>query len=133
MNPRYERVALRARHRCEYCYAPEIIFNFPFEVEHITPVSRHGIDAEYNWALACRSCNLYKSSHTAGIDPREQKENRLFHPRKDRWIEHFTENAENGEIEGITATGRATVVRLQMNSPTQVAARKQWMLLGLFP
>ena len=35
MSPRYALVAARAKHRCEYCHAPEAIFNFPFEVEHI--------------------------------------------------------------------------------------------------
>jgi hypothetical protein len=35
MNPRYVQVALRAEHRCEYCHAPEVVFNFPFEVEHV--------------------------------------------------------------------------------------------------
>ena len=39
MNPRYAPVAERAGHRCEYCRAPEAIFNFPFEVEHIVPTS----------------------------------------------------------------------------------------------
>ena len=32
------------------------------EVEHIVPVARGGEDTITNWALACRSCNLYKSS-----------------------------------------------------------------------
>ena len=44
MNPRYAQVALRAGHCCEYCHAPETVFNLPFEVEHIIPVSREGID-----------------------------------------------------------------------------------------
>ena len=48
MNPRYAQVALRAGHRCESCRAPEVVFNFPFEVEHIIPVSRGGLDTEFN-------------------------------------------------------------------------------------
>lgn len=28
MNPRYPAVAQRAAHRCEYCLAPEAVFNF---------------------------------------------------------------------------------------------------------
>lgn len=64
MNPRYGQVAFRAEHRCEYCHAPEAVFNFPFEVEHITPVA---------------------------------------------------------------------VTRLQMNHETQLAARRQWLRLDLFP
>jgi hypothetical protein len=35
MNPKYAFVALRAGHRCEYCHAPEVVFNSLFEVEHI--------------------------------------------------------------------------------------------------
>jgi len=35
MNSFYTLVADRAAHRCEYCHAPELVFNFPFEVEHI--------------------------------------------------------------------------------------------------
>ena len=38
MNPLYAPVAARAAHRCEYCRAPEVIFNFRFEVEHIIPL-----------------------------------------------------------------------------------------------
>lgn len=33
MNPQYAAVAERALHRCEYCHAPEVIFNFAFEDE----------------------------------------------------------------------------------------------------
>ncbi len=133
MNPRYAQVASRAGYRCEYCRVPEAVFNFSFEVEHIVPVSREGADAEANWALACRSCNLRKASHTNGADPRSQAVARLFHPREDRWEEHFRVDAESGEIKGSTAIGRATVARLEMNSEAQLEARRQWMRLDLFP
>ncbi len=62
MNPLYTRIADRAAHHCEYCHAPELVFNFPFEVEHIIPISRGEADAESNLALACRSCNLRKGT-----------------------------------------------------------------------
>lgn len=133
MNPRYAEVALRAGHRCEYCRAPEAVFNLPFEVEHVTPVSRGGPDAEANWALACRSCNLHKASHVSGIDPESGTEVRLFAPRVDRWEEHLRLAADTGRLEGVTPIGRATAERLQMNSEAQVAARRQWVRLGLFP
>jgi len=59
MNPFYTLVADRAAHQCEYCHAPELVLNFPFEVEHIIPVSLSGDDTESNLALACCcSCNL---------------------------------------------------------------------------
>ena len=67
MNPFYLVIAGRANHRCEYCQAPELIFNFPFEVEHIIPLSRQGSNGNDNLALACRSCNLRKGNRVAGI------------------------------------------------------------------
>jgi hypothetical protein len=133
MNPRYAQVAPRAGHRCEYCHAPEAVFNLSFEVEHIVPVSRGGDDAAANWALACRACNLFKATHIHGRDPESQTVVRLFHPREDQWEEHFRVASESGEIEGLTPIGWATVERLGMNRAAQVAARQQWMRLGLFP
>lgn len=133
MNPHYPLVSQRAGHRCEYCRAPEVIFNFPFEAEHIVPGSREGLDADSNLALACRSCNLRKSDHETGTDDVTGAVVPLFNPRRDVWDEHFQVNRETSVIVGLTPTGRATVARLQMNSPSQLTARKQWMQLGLFP
>ena len=133
MNPRYARVADRAAHRCEYCHAPEVIFNFPFEVEHIIPPGQAGFDTDGNWALACRSCNLFKSDGIEGTDPGTGMSAPLFHPRHDAWDQHFAPFIDEGTIIGQTPSGRATVQLLRMNSPTQIFARTQWSRLGLFP
>jgi hypothetical protein len=133
MNPHYTPVAERAAHRCEYCRAPEAIFNYPFEVEHVVPTSREGMDDLINLALACRSCNLFKSDHVSGEDELTECTVPLFHPRKDRWEEHFKVDKKTGAIQGLTPVGRATVARLQINSALQMEARRQWMRLGLFP
>ena len=132
MNPNYPFVAARARHICEYCRAPEVVFNFPFEVEHIFPLARGGDhSAAENLALSCRSCNLYKSDFVTGLDEEKQTETRLFHPRRDLWQEHFWLNAETGEMRGLTDIGRATIMRLRINSRSQTTARRQWARLGL--
>ncbi len=133
MTSRYPTVSQRAGHRCEYCHAPEAIFNFAFEVEHIIPVAAHGSDEDSNLALACRACNLYKTSHLTAIDEVSQTEVALFHPRRDRWEDHFAVDPETCAIEGLTPVGRATVDRLRMNAPLQLEARRQWKRLGLFP
>jgi hypothetical protein len=133
MNPHHTQVALRAGHRCEYCHAPEAVFNLPLEVEHIVPVARGGEDSIANWALACRSCNLHKSAHVSGNDPEGDAVVRLFHPREDQWEDHFQVALESGRIVGRSPIGRATVVRLEINSAAQVVARQQWLRLGLFP
>jgi hypothetical protein len=58
----------------------------------------------------------------------------LFHPRRDRWEDHFRFDRETGEMHGRTSTGRATVTRLKINSAfLQLRARRQWTRLGLYP
>jgi len=133
MNPHYEFVATRAGHRCEYCRAPEAVFNFPFEVEHIIPTARHGADVERNWALACRACNVRKGAYLQYRDPVTQASVPLYHPRRDFWGTHFRVVVDSGAIEGLTAVGRATVALLKMNNPTQKVARQYWMHLDMFP
>lgn len=133
MNPRYPAVSARAGHRCEYCHAPEAVFNFPFEVEHITPPSRGGQDADENLALACRSCNIFKTDRVESSDPKTDDTVGLFHPRRDAWDDHFSVDVEAGAIDGRTAVGRATVTLLRMNATAQTTARLQWMRLELFP
>ena len=133
MNPRYPAVARRGSHRCEYCRAPEAIFNFPFEVEHVVPSSRGGTDDESNLALTCRSCNIHKSNHLTGPDDVTGTEAELFNPRTDRWAEHLELDVDRGEIRGLTACGRATVARLHMNDPVQIMARLLWIQLRLYP
>jgi hypothetical protein len=133
VNRLYPQVAERAGERCEYCRAPEQVFNFAFEVEHILPRAAGGDDALENLALANESCNLYKSDATTGWDEEETREVALFHPRRDQWPEHFLFQIETGELHGKTAVGRATIARLKVNSAFQVRARRHWALLRLYP
>lgn len=115
MNPDYPAIAERANHRCEYCKAPEIVFNFPFGVEHIIPISRQGATDAANPALACRSCNLRKGTRVSGTIPDCNPEVRFFHPGKDQWGEHFQVSIESGKIAGMTSVGKVTVEYLEMN------------------
>jgi hypothetical protein len=131
MNPHYPVVSSRARHICEYCHAPEIVFNLPFEVEHIMPQAQGGETMEENLALSCRSCNLYKSDYVSAVDELTEQEVALFNPRRDFWRDHFAFVEGIGEIRGLSATGRATIARLRINSLAQVEARRQWLQLGL--
>ena len=133
MNPFYPAVSKRAKHRCEYCRAPESIFNFPFEVEHIIPTSLGGKNLETNIALACRSCNQFKGVYIEYPDPGTDLRIRLFNPRQDEWQTHFVFDLVTTEIVGRTAIGRATIACLKMNNGLQLKARKKWGRLGLFP
>ena len=119
MNPHYPAVASRAGHRCEYCRAPEAVFNFPFEVEHIVPIAREGADVDDNRALACRACNVRKGAEVEDVDPVNQGSVRLSNPRSDRWPDHFGVDRGEGVIEGRTPIGRASIKRLRMNTAVQ--------------
>jgi HNH endonuclease len=133
MNPLYFLVAERAHHRCEYCHAPESIFNVVLEVEHIIPIATGGTNDEENLALACRSCNGFKSSRSSYLDPESGLAERFYHPRQDRWEEHFSVESRSSEILALTSIGRVTTLGLKMNSRAQLTARQFWIQLGLFP
>lgn len=133
MNPRHPQIAERAAYRCEYCHAPEVVSNFSFEIEHVVPSVHAGTDEETNLALSCRSCNAHKAVRISALDPHNGAVVRLFHPRMDMWEQHFDVDIETALVAGLTPIGRATVVCLDMNSPAQCAARRQWMRLDLFP
>ena len=123
----YQAVATRARHRCEYCRAPEEVFNQEFEVDHVVPQASGGSDDFANLALACRSCNLRKGTAQRARDPETGQIVPLFNPRTDDWGEHFAVDLDSFSIEGLTAEGRASVRRLGLNRKVQVDARWLWI------
>jgi hypothetical protein len=133
VNSHYQLVARRAGHRCEYCRAPEVAFNFAFEVEHVVASARGGNDEVDNLALACRACNVRKGDALTGIDPATGSEVSLFNPRTDRWSDHFRFDPDSHELLGLTPAGRAALARLDMNHPLQIAARDVWVRLRLYP
>jgi hypothetical protein len=76
-------------------------------VEHVVAKQHGGSDDIDNLALACHRCNLQKGPNLTGIDPVTAAVAPLFHPRRDRWADHFRMRAVR--IEGVSARGRATV------------------------
>ena len=62
-----ETVELRAGHRCEYCLAPQPVTGIRYHLEHVFPQSLGGTDDLENLALACPTCNYYKSNHLLAI------------------------------------------------------------------
>ncbi len=123
----YATVAARARHRCEYCLAPEAFFNLEFEVDHIIPAAREGTDEFDNLALACRSCNLRKTFAVGAVDPVTGAVSPLFDPRRQAWLDHFQLLLPEARIDGRTPIGRATAQRLGMNRPRATRARRLWL------
>jgi hypothetical protein len=117
----------RAEQRCEYCRLPQSVLPLPFQIDHIVAEQHGGQSEEDNLAFACPSCNRYKGPNIAGRDSETGELVRLFHPRTDRWSEHF-ESAGGGSIVARSAAGRVTLQVLRMNAPDRVSLRKQLAL-----
>lgn len=116
------RVRNRAGNACEYCglrqeYSPLA----SLQIEHVIPRKHGGDDDPENLALACVDCNLAKGSNLAGLDPVSGQTTELFHPRRQRWEEHF--EWQGVRLVGKTAVGRTTIVVLRINSEEQVQLR----------
>jgi hypothetical protein len=102
-------------------------------VDHITPISKGGATTLSNLWLACYRCNEFKASQTEARDPVTDKSVPLFNPRTQVWSEHFAWSPDGTHVTGLTATGRATVIALQINDELRVAARRRWVNVGWHP
>jgi hypothetical protein len=115
-------VARRAGHRCEYCLIHEDDAGFPHQIDHVVSRKHGGASTFDNLAYACIVCNRYKGSDVASINPKTGEAVPLFHPRHDRWTDHFRLDADF--IEPLTGTGSATVRLLRLNAPARLAERR---------
>jgi len=110
-----KRVIERARGCCEYCRSQLDYATQSFSVEHIAPRTRGGKTELDNLAFACQGCNGHKYTKTAGYDSVSNQFAPLYHPRQQKWRNHFRWNNDFSLIVGVTPTGRATVDTLQLN------------------
>ncbi|MBW4688059.1 MAG: HNH endonuclease [Komarekiella atlantica HA4396-MV6] len=131
-------VRKRAEYLCEYCHSPEYLSPDRFTIDHIMPQSLGGSDELDNLALACHRCNERHYNFTVGTDPKTQKQVPLFHPRQQKWSEHFIWTKDGIKIVGTTSTGRATSHRFDFNDerrdePSIQIARRFWVEAGWHP
>lgn len=118
-------VRQRAGRRCEYCRLPDSVVHGVFQVDHIISRQHGGSDELDNMAWCCSRCNGYKGPNLSSIDPVTGEVVSLFHPRQQRWKEHF--QLQGSLLVGLTPAGRATVRLLAMNDSHRVPLR-QWLL-----
>lgn len=115
-------VRQRADHRCEYCQIHQDDSPLAaLHIEHIRPRKHGGGDDHSNLCLACIDCNLHKGSNLTGIDPDSDAMTPLFHPREQKWEDHFPWDGIH--IAGRTDIGRTTIRVLCMNSDEQLELR----------
>ena len=118
----------RAKDCCEYCLIPESSSFATHEIDHIVAEKHGGDTSAANLALSCTLCNRRKGSDLASVDPQTDEAEMLFHPRKQRWSDHF--RFEGARIEPLTATGRATARLLGLNADARLAERAALMASG---
>jgi hypothetical protein len=119
-----ERVRARAGRCCEYCCSQDAFSPQSFSAEHVVPRSRGGATSLENLAWSCQGCNAHKYSKLEGWDAATGCKARLFHPRVDRWIDHFVWSEDTTLVIGTTPTGRATVEELKLNREAVVNLRR---------
>ncbi len=125
-------VARRAGHRCEYCLIREEDTGFPHQVDHIISRKHGGSSAADNLALAYIVCNRHKGGDVASIDVDTGEVVPLFHPRRDRWADHFRISGEH--IEPLTTkVGRVTIGLLRLNAAERLSERRLLQTLGDYP
>lgn len=120
-------VAEAFHQRCAYCQTAQELYPGDLEIEHIRPRAAGGLNAEQNLCLCCTHCNRRKGARMRAADPLSGRTVALFHPRKQRWQEHFTWSSDGTRIRGLTPTGRATVAALELNYIRLVNARRRWV------
>src|SRR5262245_58806345 len=108
------KISAQARHRCGYCLTAEAIVGTPMELDHLIPKALGGLTEEDNLWLACSLCNDHKARRIAFRDPLTGELVPFFNPRHQVWNEHFQWTTDGTRIVGLTPTGRATVVALQL-------------------
>lgn len=123
----------RAQGCCEYCWCQVDFATQSFSVEHIVAVNHGGTNTLDNLALACQGCNNHKYTKREKPDPIDGTVVPLYHPRQQKWHDHFQWSEDFALIIGITATGRATVEALKMNRPGVVNLRRVLYAQGEHP
>jgi hypothetical protein len=123
----------RAYGCCEYCLCQADFATQSFSVEHIVPVSQGGSNSLDNLALACQGCNSHKHAKSKVPDPIDGELVNLYHPRRQKWTDHFRWSEDYTLIIGLTPVGRATVESLKLNRPNLVNLRRVLFALGEHP
>jgi len=124
-------VTQRASESCEYCLIHQDVSIYSHEVDHIIALKHEGKTRADNLALSCLSCNRYKGSDLATIDPVNDEIVPLFNPRRQVWEDHFVLN--DARIEGITQIGRATARLLKLNALNRIVERQVLIDQGRYP
>ena len=117
----------------EHCHSLTEVTGAHPVLDHIVPRAAGGATEFENLCLCCHACNEFKGAQVESPDPVTGQVVPLFHPRRQRWNDHFRWSVDGTKIVGITPVGRATERALNMNHPLIVEARRRWVAVGWHP
>ena len=123
----------RAHRCCEYCRSQMRYATQTFSIEHLFPEQLGGKTTLDNLALSCQGCNNHKFTKTTAVDPVSREIVPLYHPRKQRWHDHFAWTQNFTVVLGLTPTGRATVQALHLNREGLLNIRQLLFEKGVHP
>ena len=119
----------RAGRCCEYCLVPNSAVFASHEIDHIIAQKHGGATETDNLALSCTLCNKHKGSDLGSLDPDTGELVPLFHPRQDRWTDHF--QLDGARFEPLSAKARVTIKLLHLNHPDRITERVLLLEAGL--
>ena len=127
-------VTARAGSLCEYCLLHEDDTFFGCEVDHIISEKHAGQTTEANLAYACFVCNRNKGSDIGSLIPGSADLIRFYHPRLDRWHEHFRLATSDGiTIVALSEIGEATARIFGFNTDERLLERQALQVSGRYP
>jgi hypothetical protein len=121
----------RANGCCEYCLIPDTFVLAMHQIDHIISEKHSGTTEANNLALSCALCNKHKGSDLASIDLETGQIVPLYHPRRDRWCEHF--QLSGAQFVPLTPIGGVTIRLLQLNRLDRVEERELLIAANMFP
>jgi hypothetical protein len=124
-------VAERAGYRCEYCLLHEDDSYSSHQLDHIISRKHGGGSDADNLAYACLRCNVWKGSDVGSIDDETGALVSLYHPRHQRWDDHF--ELRGAIIEPLTSEGKATVRLLKLNLDKRIVERRLLLAVSRYP
>lgn len=119
--------------QCVYCQTTEHNSGQSLTIDHCIPTAKGGETIFSNCCRACRRCNEAKRDQIRVIDPLSGVAVALYHPRQQRWSDHFSWDQEGIRLLGLTPVGRATIAALDMNNELILFARRRWANAGWHP
>ncbi len=124
-------VMARADYICEYCLLTADDVYFRHQMDHIISVKHSGPTEADNLACACFLCNNSKGSDLGSIYWPTRQLTRFYHPRIDRWAEHF--QLDGAMIQPLTDIGEVTALILIFNAEDRLAERRILLGNGKYP